>query len=81
MFSKIILSILIIFTVCGLWILVQHLSRGFASRHPEFGPAREEGEGCSAHCRGKDGKPCLFGKLGFCHATSEPIKNDSFLKH
>jgi hypothetical protein len=28
------------------WILVQHLARRYAARHPEFGPAREEGLGC-----------------------------------
>jgi hypothetical protein len=38
-----------------LWVAVQHAARTFAARHPEFGPAREEGEescgGCSSgHC-------------------------------
>jgi hypothetical protein len=32
------------------WVLVQHLARLYASRHPEFGPAREEGGGCGQHC-------------------------------
>lgn len=81
MAGKIIVSILIIFTVCGLWILVQHGARRFAERHPEFGPAREEGGGCGFHCRGKDGKPCLIGKLGFCQSTAAPDNNDSFPNH
>lgn len=77
MTGKIIISILIIFGVCGLWILVQQGARRFADRHPEFGPAREEGQGCGFHCRGKDGKPCLFRKIGFCHAPGSPAKDDS----
>ena len=32
------------------WIGVQQLARRFAARHPEFGPAREEGSGCGAGC-------------------------------
>ena len=32
------------------WILVQHLARRYAARHPEFGPAREEGLGCDGGC-------------------------------
>jgi len=32
------------------WVLVQHLARLYAARHPEFGAAREEGGGCGHHC-------------------------------
>ena len=32
------------------WILVQQGARKFAARHPEFGPAKEEGSGCGAGC-------------------------------
>ncbi|MGB5277241.1 MAG: hypothetical protein WBO16_06990 [Gammaproteobacteria bacterium] len=32
------------------WIAVQHLARSYAARHPEFGPAREEGSGCGKSC-------------------------------
>ena len=32
------------------WIRVQQGSRDFAERHPEFGPAREEGKGCGSGC-------------------------------
>ena len=29
------------------WLRVQQGARDFAERHPEFGPAREEGKGCN----------------------------------
>ena len=32
------------------WILVQQGARKFAARHPEFGPAKEEGSGCGKSC-------------------------------
>ena len=32
------------------WVWVQQLARNFARRHPEFGPAREEGGGCGSSC-------------------------------
>jgi hypothetical protein len=36
------------------WTWVQHIARKYAERHPEFGPAREEGSGCGSgcHCAG-----------------------------
>ena len=40
---------LILLVLVG-WILVQHSARKFAARHPEFGPAREEGGGCGTGC-------------------------------
>ena len=40
------------------WIAVQHLARAFAARHPEFGPAREEGGGCGAGCGCGDQSRC-----------------------
>lgn len=40
------IAIFIIFALLAGWIGVQHLARIFAARHPEFGPAREEGGGC-----------------------------------
>lgn len=46
------LSILIVFGMLAGWVVVQHLGRAFAARHPEFGPAREEGSGC---CMGRGG--------------------------
>jgi hypothetical protein len=38
------------------WIGVQHLARLFAVRHPEFGPAREEGGGCGNLCKCSGGQ-------------------------
>lgn len=32
------------------WLFVQYLARRYAARHPEFGPAREEGSGCGKSC-------------------------------
>jgi positive regulator of sigma E activity len=33
------------------WVAVQYFARAFAAKHPELGPAREEGGGCgTAHC-------------------------------
>ena len=39
------------------WTQVQRLARRFAERHPEFGPAREEGGGCGSGCS-CSGKTC-----------------------
>ena len=40
------------------WIWVQGLARKYAARHPEFGPAKEEGGGCGKSCLCK-GKQCV----------------------
>ncbi len=45
------------------WIGVQHLARLFAARHPEFGPAREEGGGCGSLCKCSGGQ-CRSGNTG-----------------
>lgn len=53
------ISIGIISAAFALWIAVQHGARVFAARHPEFGPAREEGEGCGGLlCLCKDRNNC-----------------------
>jgi len=36
---------LILLALMG-WVGVQQMARDFAARHPEFGPAKEEGSGC-----------------------------------
>jgi hypothetical protein len=46
MIETYIIAILSILGILSLWIAVQHWARGFAARHPEFGPVREDGEGC-----------------------------------
>ena len=45
----VIASIAILLLLSG-WLFVQHLARWYAARHPEFGPAREEGSGCGQSC-------------------------------
>lgn len=53
-----IVSVLIILGALSLWIGVQHGARVFAARHPEFGPAREEGGGCGFFCLCKGSDEC-----------------------
>lgn len=65
MILKLILSILLIGLLLAGWILVQHLARVFASRHPEFGPAREEGGSCLL---------CLCGRNGNCPKKQDALK-------
>ncbi|MDD3519170.1 MAG: hypothetical protein PHQ14_12550 [Chromatiales bacterium] len=55
-------AIAIIFLLFLGWVVVQHLARTFARRHPEFGPAREEGGGC--------GKSCSCSRAGQCERKS-----------
>ena len=62
MMSTYLIAILIIFGVFAGWIGVQHLARRFAARHPEFGPAREEGGGCGISCGCAGIKDCPYGK-------------------
>ncbi len=43
---------MIAFPVLALfWVAVQHITRHYSLRHPEFGVHREEGSGCSGNCR------------------------------
>jgi hypothetical protein len=56
------LAMLIIFGLLAGWIGVQHLYREFARRHPEFGPAREEGGGCGFMCFCKNRDSCRRNK-------------------
>lgn len=54
-----ILAITIIALILVFWVVVQHLARLFAARHPQFGPYREAGGcgtcGCGAKSCTKDG--------------------------
>ncbi len=52
------LSILIILLSLLGWVMVQHWSRVFAARHPELGPARDEGENCGASCLCRNSGRC-----------------------
>jgi hypothetical protein len=60
---------------------VQHLARRFAAQHPEFGPAREEGEGCGFPCHSKDGGSCAFRRAGLCHKPKGPPDHELSHKH
>ena len=51
----IVIAIAVILLLLIGWIIVQHLSRLYAQRHTEFGPAREEGSGCGSSCLCKNG--------------------------
>ena len=50
MIVKMIIAITAIFALLLGWLLVQSLARLFARKHPELGPAREEGQGCGSSC-------------------------------
>lgn len=49
MVDFVIASVTILLLLAG-WLFVQQLARRYAARHPEFGPAREEGSGCGKSC-------------------------------
>ena len=53
-------AMVFMFSVLFIWLIVQRLSRKFASEHPEFGPAREEGGGCGG------GGKCNCGSVKNC---------------
>jgi hypothetical protein len=57
------IAVSLIFLLLLGWILVQHAARAFAARHAEFGPAREEGGGCSLICLCRDTNKCPKKKL------------------
>lgn len=63
MITAYIVSIIIIFLVLLGWILAQHMARLFAAKHSEFGPAKEEGGGCSLLCLCKNSDNCAKEKL------------------
>ncbi|MCG6970993.1 MAG: chemotaxis protein [Gammaproteobacteria bacterium] len=53
------ISIVLVMILLLAWCSVQAWSRRYARRHPEFGPAREEGGGCGVSCRcNEDGEKC-----------------------
>jgi len=43
-------AIAVIFVLMLGWLLVQSMARNYARRHPEFGPLREDGDGCGSSC-------------------------------
>ena len=55
MLDMLIAASVILLVLLG-WILVQQFAREYARRHPEFGPAREEGSGCGSGCHCSGGR-------------------------
>ena len=51
-----IVAIALVMAVLSGWLLVQKLAREYAARHPEFGPAKEEGSGCGKSCLCRNGR-------------------------
>ncbi len=39
-------TVLLVLAMFAAWLVVRAFARWYATRHPEFGPLREEGEGC-----------------------------------
>jgi len=58
MSAQLFISIGIIFGAFAFWVLIQESARRFARRHPEFGPAREEGGECGISCGCPNWKRC-----------------------
>lgn len=50
MLAKMLIAALLILGLLLAWLAVQQLARTFARRHPQWGPCREEGEGCGHGC-------------------------------
>lgn len=65
-----IIAMLFILLLLGGWIFVQYLSRTYAARHPEFGPAKEEGGGCGQSCL------CNGGNCQKSQETQVPSNNN-----
>lgn len=54
------------------WLAIQQFASHYAARHPEFGPAREEGSGCGKSCL-CDGGSCARREA---HEAAHPNDND-----
>lgn len=67
------IAILIIFLMLSGWVVVQQTTRRFAARHPEFGPAREEGSGCGFLCH--HSHRCAFRSAGICTDSAPTLSN------
>ncbi|TNF95089.1 MAG: chemotaxis protein [Gammaproteobacteria bacterium] len=55
---KTLIAMVLIFILLLGWLVVQAMARNFARKHPEFGPAREEGQGCGTSCLCSDKSSC-----------------------
>lgn len=52
------LSVGLVMVLLAGWCAIQQLARSYAKRHPELGPAREEGGGCGVSCHCRDETEC-----------------------
>ncbi len=51
-----VVAVVLIFAALIGWLKVQETARRFAARHPQLGPAREEGGGCGSSCSCSQGQ-------------------------
>ena len=58
MIIKMIIARTAIFALLLGWLVVQSLNRLLAKKHPELGPAREEGQGCGSSCGCSNKEAC-----------------------
>lgn len=70
-----IIAITFILIALSGWIFVQYLARKFATRHPEFGPPKEEGGGCGKSCMCSNGNCKNRQKPAQSHQTNRIIKS------
>lgn len=78
MMMKLLISVGIIFAAFAFWVVVQECARRFARRHPEFGPAREEGGECGVSCSCANWKTCR--ERDCASAPSNPSEHESIQK-
>ncbi|MFP4281562.1 MAG: chemotaxis protein [Opitutales bacterium] len=72
------LAIALVFALLAGWIGVQALARAFAARHPELGPAREEGVGCAGLlCRCKAAGDCPRERLLLRKTDHTPAREET----
>lgn len=58
MWSHYIIAMSIILGIALAWVAVQQMSRRFAARHPEYGPATENLGCCASACSCEKTEPC-----------------------
>lgn len=55
--STYLIAVVVILAIALAWVTVQHWSRRFSARHPEYGPAVES-MGCGKACVCEETDPC-----------------------
>lgn len=59
MIGRMLIASVVVFALCGLWLLAVQAGRRMAARHPELGCYREEGGGCGKSCRCSSAVPAV----------------------